>query len=172
LDRELEVRIDAAFAAYQRELKARLGATRERLRDGVAVMNRFFEHAERVAEEDAADADHAMRVVVEELRAKQLSRKQLAVLARVVSAKLAEAELAIEDARAVSGVAARELEEWTRLVSVAVQHERDDLAAAARGRVAHRRSVLSETDEVLREYLALHERLQQLARVLLEAAER
>jgi hypothetical protein len=135
------------------------------------VMNRFLENAERVADRDAADADTAMQQVVERLRARQLSKKQLAVLARVIAAELGQAELAIRDARAACESSGREVEDWTRSVATAVQHERNDLADEARGRVEQSRSNVKLTDSVLREYLELRDRLRHLGRVLLEIAE-
>jgi len=171
LDGEFQGRLEAAIAKFDKQLTAQLDTKREYLRDGATVLHRFFENAERVADRDAAAADAALQQVVERLRARQLSKKQLAVLARVIAAQLGQAELAIRDAKAACESAGRDVEGWTRSVAIAVRHGRDDLAEAARGRVERSRSNVKLTDTALREYLELRDGLRHLGRVLLEIAE-
>jgi hypothetical protein len=170
-DDELHVRAEAAIMAFEQRSSTELGIASERLRAGATFMDRFFATAQRTADLRAIDADNATQRVVEHLRTAQLSKRQLAVLARVISAQLGHAELAIQDARAACEAAAAEVEEWSRSVTVAVEHERPDLAEAARERIEECRGIVDETDAALHEYLELQARLRHLGRVLLELAE-
>lgn len=172
LDEEFQVSLEAAIANYERQLKKQTATARERLREGRIVMNRFFEIAEHDADREVADAETAMQHVLARLRSGELSRNQLAVLARVISGQLASADLAIAQATAAVESAAHEVESWIHRVSVAVEHEHDDLAGAARARVEEWRSTASETEATLREYIELRDRLHDLGRVVLELADR
>lgn len=170
-DDEPHVRLEASIAAFEQRTSAQLGAASERLRYGATFMDRFFATARRTADLRATAADCATQHVLEELRTGQLSRKQLAVLARVIAAQLGDAEIAIQKARAACEEAANEVEEWTRSVAIAVEHEQNDLADAARLRVEECRTIVDETGAALREYVELRDRLREVGRVLLEVAD-
>lgn len=168
LDGDFEVRLDAAVTRFEQTLKAKLGAANAGRRDGASVMA----HAAQLIDRDALDAENAVQRAVEQLRAGQLSKTQRARLARVITARLGEIDLAIQDAKGACESTAHEVEEWTRRVSVALEHEEAELAAAARKRIEEWRSAMRATEAALQVYVELHDELMRLGHLLIETADR
>jgi hypothetical protein len=163
-------RADATFAALETELEGQLHGASAILRGGGTVIAEFFENAEREVAQQQADADTAMQHVLDRLRAGQLSRKQLAGLAREILAQLGELENAIRDTRATHEADACKVEEWIRLVAIANEHGRADLAQAARDRVEYWRRNTSARAAALHELLEFQDRLGEAGRLVLAAA--
>lgn len=168
---EFQVKLDAAIERFEQRVNAQLGATTERLGSAAGIVQGFIADAESVADRAAIESDAAVQDVFQQLRAGELSRKQLAILARILSARLGETELAIQEAREACDSAARTVEHWTRRVATAVEHEAADLAEQATVRVEESKVAVRATDAALREYEELRETLRDLGRRVLDAAE-
>jgi len=114
---------------------------------------------------ERVDAETARRQLIDQLRAGQLSRKQLAVLARAIAAWLGKVETAIQDARATCEANARLAEEWLKKGAYATEQGDHYMATAALSRADEIRGA---GDVALQEMLELHDQLYELGRVVLE----
>ena len=152
------------------ELASGMGAgTLERL---IARCSRQFDVVEVDVDVAIVAAESDVQRVIDRLRDGELTGRELAALARAVTAQLEALAEPLDAAVAAVEHARAEIERWLANIALAERHDDPDLAGQIRERVANDRACFAITEATLYEYRAAETQLREIGRLVLERAQR
>ena len=137
---------------------------------GGISFKRLLDIAEVNADCVSTAAEHDLQSVLDRVRAGQLTRSELAALARAVTVELGALEGPIAAATAAVERAHDDVEQWVQAIAKAERHDRPDLAEQARDRLAYFRAGVAAAEAVLFEHREAAAQLREVGRLVLERA--